>query len=513
MNDQQGTSSKGHILIVDDSLTNLRTLFQILIEQAYTVHTANNGMRAIQAVETDPPDLILLDIMMPDMNGYQVCKRLKANEQTRDIPIIFISALDMTRDKVKAFAAGGVDYVTKPFQIDEVLARVKNHIALRVMQKQLEEKEQKLKVAVEQRTAELIIVNEQLRQESDERKRAEEATHESERRFRSLFENAPLCIFEVNLTQTPPTITRANHQAEQVYGWLTQEFVSAPMTQIAPPNAVPELAKVVNALRAGETITLESISRRRDGSLFPVRISAATETTFEPNHIVLIVEDITAEKERRSEEDAIAAERRRIAQEIHDGLGQSLAALRFRVRQWHKLVESDPAQMHVELDELREILSASIVNVRRSIFALRPIALEEQGFFPALHRFTSGFGEHYQMRVNLHISGPQERMSVSLELALFRIVQETLNNVGKHAQANTRNEATIVLTVRDNGVGFDLASLDQAVQLGHLGLKQMYERVEYLNGTFLIQSQPSQGTEIQVILPLGGAISTKLAQG
>jgi PleD family two-component response regulator len=104
------------------------------------VRQAISGPLALKAVRKSPPDLILLDILMPDMGGHEVCERLKADESTRDIPIIFISVLEDIQDKVKAFAAGGVDYVTRPFQEEEVLTRVETHLTLRAMQKQLEEK-------------------------------------------------------------------------------------------------------------------------------------------------------------------------------------------------------------------------------------------------------------------------------------------------------------------------------------------------------------------------------------
>jgi two-component system sensor histidine kinase/response regulator len=132
-------SLKGDILIVDDTPANLRLLSQMLIARGYKVRPVLNGVRALAAVRSTLPDLILLDIMMPEMNGYEVCKRLKADEQTRDIPIIFISALDATEDKVRAFTAGGVDYVTRPFQSEEVLARVETHLSLRNLQKSLQQ--------------------------------------------------------------------------------------------------------------------------------------------------------------------------------------------------------------------------------------------------------------------------------------------------------------------------------------------------------------------------------------
>ena len=128
----------GNILIVDDTPANLRLLSNMLAEQGYKVRSVINGQMALTATQASPPDLILLDIRMPEMNGYEVCERLKADEDTHDIPIIFISALDATQDKVKAFTVGGVDYITKPFQLEEVLARVETHLALRNLQKSLQ---------------------------------------------------------------------------------------------------------------------------------------------------------------------------------------------------------------------------------------------------------------------------------------------------------------------------------------------------------------------------------------
>jgi signal transduction histidine kinase len=131
------TSPNGNILIVDDTPANLRLLSSMLVEQGHKVRSVINGQMALTATQAAPPDLILLDINMPDMNGYEVCERLKADEAARDIPIIFISALDATEDKVKAFNVGGVDYITKPFQLEEVVARVKTHLALRNLQRSL----------------------------------------------------------------------------------------------------------------------------------------------------------------------------------------------------------------------------------------------------------------------------------------------------------------------------------------------------------------------------------------
>jgi two-component system, sensor histidine kinase and response regulator len=157
-------NERPRILIIDDTPANLRLLNSILIEQEYAVHPANSGEHALRFLESTTPDLILLDIRMPGLDGYQVCKQLKSNERTRDIPVIFISAADDVSDKVKAFTVGGADYIVKPFQVEEVLARVNTHLSLRGLEKHLE-------VRVQERTAELLGANARLSDEIIERER------------------------------------------------------------------------------------------------------------------------------------------------------------------------------------------------------------------------------------------------------------------------------------------------------------------------------------------------------
>lgn len=154
------TAQRGTVAVVDDTRDSLRLLEEILAEQGYHVRPALQARRALADIQANPPDLILLDIMMPEMDGYAVCAALKADERTQDIPVIFISALHETFDKMKAFSMGGVDYITKPYHIEEVLARVATHMALRQMQKQLQEKNTQL----EQEIAERMRAEAELRQ-------------------------------------------------------------------------------------------------------------------------------------------------------------------------------------------------------------------------------------------------------------------------------------------------------------------------------------------------------------
>lgn len=131
--------SDSTIMIVDDTPENLRLLARALSRQGYGVRAFPNGSLALKAAAREAPDLMLLDILMPNMSGFEVCRQLKQSESMRDIPVLFISALGETQDKVEAFAVGGVDYVTKPFQFEEVMARVETHLKLRRARLQIQE--------------------------------------------------------------------------------------------------------------------------------------------------------------------------------------------------------------------------------------------------------------------------------------------------------------------------------------------------------------------------------------
>ncbi|HAA28772.1 MAG TPA: hybrid sensor histidine kinase/response regulator [Cyanobacteria bacterium UBA8553] len=150
MNDELTSISQGNILVVDDTPANLRLLVGILTEKGYKVRPVPNGELALSAARGFPPDLILLDIMMPEMNGYEVCSELKADERTCDIPVIFISAINDVLDKVKAFSVGGVDYITKPFHVEEVLARVEAHLTICKLQRNLQDKNEELTQTLQQ---------------------------------------------------------------------------------------------------------------------------------------------------------------------------------------------------------------------------------------------------------------------------------------------------------------------------------------------------------------------------
>jgi two-component system sensor histidine kinase DegS len=254
-------------------------------------------------------------------------------------------------------------------------------------------------------------------------------------------------------------------------------------------------------------VTVESVSQHRDGTNFPVRVIAAPDPT-DDDHMMVTVEDITAEKQRRSEADAIDAERRRIAHEIHDGVAQSLAGLRFKSALWSHLADGAPPGMRAALDELRDVLTAAIVDLRRAIFALRPLDLETLGFFPALTHLVADFGDQNQLVVQMDVTGSQADLPAVYELPLFRILQEGLSNVGQHALASSvlvflavGAAGGVIASVRDNGQGFDPQQLAPVERDGHFGLRQMRERILDLGGTLDIHSAPGEGTELVITLP------------
>ncbi|MCK4785351.1 MAG: response regulator [Desulfobacteraceae bacterium] len=189
------------ILIVDDEIPNLQLLAELLEKEGYLVRPAEMAQMAIDSALAKPPRLILLDVRMPEMDGFEVCRRLKQDKGTRDIPIIFVSTLQDTEDRVRGFEAGGVDFITKPFQTQEVLARVRTHMQLHRMQLDLEQK-------VQERSAELSKVNEELQKK--------------EFHFRNLVESARAVPWELDLDTW--CFTYVGRQAVKLLGYPLESW-------------------------------------------------------------------------------------------------------------------------------------------------------------------------------------------------------------------------------------------------------------------------------------------------
>ncbi|MGB9754309.1 histidine kinase [Roseiflexus castenholzii] len=226
------------------------------------------------------------------------------------------------------------------------------------------------------------------------------------------------------------------------------------------------------------------------------------------------IAEAIASARRRSREEraiyqlerAIAEERARIARDIHDGIAQSLAFIRMRIDLWNEWIESDPQRLRSELMALKTTLREQIRELRRAIFALRPVQFDELGFVGGLRRYIVEFAGQHSWDIHVDLSGTPSTISPEVEAVAFRVVQEALTNVAKHAAA-TRVEVVLdqvdeglQLVVRDNGQGFDPGTLPEAP--GHVGLRQMRERLAALRGQLTILSRPGAGTEVRAWIPL-----------
>ncbi len=260
------------ILVVDDSPETLMLLTDILTNNGYNVLTASNGHTALKLVEAEPPELVLLDAKMPDMDGYEVCHKLKSAEHSCRIPVIFISGLYDAASKIKGFNAGGVDYITKPFQLEEVLARIETHLALSHLQRHTEEQniqlqreitereraeedlrkhKDNLEEIVAKRTTELSVINAELQGEIAERKQMEKALQDSEELYRTLAERSLAGVYVVQ----DGIFRFINSNAASYAGYRREELLNQKVDQVVHPQDREKVRKDARAMLRGDLIT------------------------------------------------------------------------------------------------------------------------------------------------------------------------------------------------------------------------------------------------------------------
>ena len=237
---------KSTILIVDDNPTNVELLSDFLENSGYNLLIAEEGHAALELAANEQPDLILLDIMMPGLDGFETCRRLKADRATKEIPVIFSTALTDTEDKVKAFAIGAADYITKPFEFAEILARIETHLSIRKLQKSL------------------LKQNVELQQENINRRRVLDALKESRQRYRVLADYSTDMISQ----QSPDGIYRyVSPACQMLLGYDIEEMIGHSMYDFFHPEdleAIQELHAVTQKWPPEFTVTYRA--RRKDGN-------------------------------------------------------------------------------------------------------------------------------------------------------------------------------------------------------------------------------------------------------
>ncbi|MFM6182992.1 MAG: response regulator [Dolichospermum sp.] len=269
--------SKGTILLVDDIPENLQLLSDILLKHNYIVRRVTSGKMALKTVKVKPPDVILLDIKMPEMNGYEVCQAFKADQNLSDIPIIFISALDEAFDKVKAFEYGGVDYITKPFHIEEVLARLENQLTIQRQKKALKDE-----IAKRQ---------------------------ESETRFANIFHNSPDPVWIATLAEG--RCLNVNKRLCQFLGFTRAEILNKTYVELGIWDNLYDFNYFYQTLiEEGSIQNFEVVLHTKSQEIKNVLLSAKTEKFNGENCVIGVIQDITILK---LTEDILAEQRQMLS--------------------------------------------------------------------------------------------------------------------------------------------------------------------------------------------------------
>ena len=370
----------GEVLIVEDTQASLQLLSVLMMGAGYTVRQAQDGELALLSVKSKAPDLILLDVRMPGMSGFEVCRQLKADPKTAAIPVIFLSALQDTEAKVQGFQLGAVDYITKPYQVKEVLVRVRTHMELRHLQVRLEQ----------------------------------------------------MCDFR--------TI---------------------------------ELKKEIAVRFDTESELLESQQRLRELS----------------GHL----EDIREE------------ERTRIAREIHDELGQELTVAHLELTRMLSILHEPPERIAESVKRLIDIVDRTANTARTISENLRPGMLDVFGLGAALEYHIERFMESTSIPCTLTLDRMAFNLDRKVATVVFRIVQEALTNVARHAQAKSVKvqlvdmDHEVLVIIQDDGIGMPDDFVNSKKRT--FGLMGMNERVILLGGNLQIESAPGSGTRIEATIP------------
>lgn len=353
------------ILVVDDDPQVIKVLQRVLQHAGYHPVPAHSGKQALATLdqvsngEQGPIDLILLDILMPGMDGMQVCQEIRQRPEWLSVPIIMLTALTSSQDRIAAFDAGANDYVTKPFQPQELVARVNASINMRRLQARQRE---------------------------------------------------------------------AERQARQL----------------------------------------------------AIRLVQAQEE-----------------------------ERQRLARELHDEVGQMLTGIKLHLAVLDNTISSEQSQLHQLVAEGQALVKTTMEEVRRMVMDLRPTLLDDLGLIPALDSYLENFTERTGLLVQAQLTLGTARLPAAMETALYRIFQEALTNVVRHAAARQVQvtlkivDSQLLASIEDDGRGFDpTARLRDAWREGHMGIVGIRERVTLFNGSLELTSAPGKGTQLTISLPL-----------
>ncbi len=538
-------SGREVILVVDDQIPNLDLMAALLKQAGYEVLAATKGEEALERVHYAQPDLILLDVVMPGLDGYEVCRKLKEDEDTADIPVLFVSARDEAFDLVRAFRAGGVDYITKPFHEEEFLSRVETHLALRQSHKQLAEQ------------------NRQLQYEIAEREQVEQALREARdelvtllaysRSIVSTLELQPLLSLSLKLLKRVVEFDQAavlTLEDEVFLGQATlgdEDLADIQAVQI-PVKALPALQEMQRTLQGffvsdergdGADIWLASGEEKVPWSeavrgihswiVMPLVVKNEVigmlalghraadfygSQTLDllqvfANQLAIAIEN--AQLYGQVQEAATIAERSRLASELHDSVTQALFSANLVADVLPQIWEQDHAAGEEELLKLRRLTRGALAEMRGILLELRPSIIESANLSILLNQLSAAVAGQVEADVDATIEAAPV-LPPEVKTVFYRVAQEALNNIVKHARATqielslrvspvlANNQAEpwrgmMLLRIVDNGQGF----LQQRSPAGGLRLNIMRERAESIDAELAIAGQQGRGTEVSLL--------------
>jgi PAS domain S-box-containing protein len=507
-------NGKGVILIVDDTPTNLEMLFDFLVNSGFKVLIAEDGASALDRVEYAPPDLLLLDVLMPGMDGFETCRRLKANDSTKDIPVIFMTALSETVDKVKGLNLGAVDYITKPLQHQEVLARIELHLSLRNLAKTLQAQ------------------NVRLEQEIQERKRSEQKIREQA----ALLDISSDAILVKDLENH---ILFWNQGAERLYGWKAQDAIGKNANQLLYRDASPQLPNNPTIVEKGEWQG-ELHQATKDGKTIIVasRWTVVRDEDGQPKSVLTVNTDITEKKQLEAQ--FLRAQRMEsigtLASGIAHDLNNALTPIMMTVQLLEAKVQDQQSQEWLSLLETNVRRAADLVkqvlSFARGIEGKRTTLWLNRLISEIEHIVKQTFSKAIEIRTDVPkhnlwtISGDATQLhQVLMNLCVNArdampeggILQISARNMWLDEQYVRMNLDAkvgpyVVITVSDTGTGIKSDILDRIFEpffttkdLGKgtgLGLSTVIGIIKSHGGFVKVLSEVGQGTEFQVYLPV-----------
>lgn len=524
-----------NILVVDDSPPAAKLLVMTVERMGYRVRTANSGSEALSMISTELPHLILLDVMMPGMNGYVVCQKLKQAELSKDIPVIFVSALNDVQDHVKGFDVGGVDYISKPINIEEVTARVKVHAEHRIQQLEIERLRKREK-------AQTVRLGEMVAERTEQLRRMNH-------RMAAILASVTDAII---LVHEDGTIDMANKGFDKLFGYAPDELFGQPISAIVPDEFHQLVAEAFDRAQEGETqIQIQVEGIRKNGSTFDIDMSFA-QVPVDKNHIVVNCHDITYLKEMERIKDnfisMVTHELRTpitgillIARQLHqyharmtqEQFSNKLDQLFTQSKVMAELVESvlDISRLEAQQEQSTRTHRVEMLDVIEGIVSeLSASAEEKQQIISISHdsqpievsgdsidfdriwrnlisnaiKYTPNGGS---IKVNLGTLNAKDGMvtTVSNSLAELRWISETAFN----------EELYCVGQVEDSGYGIGSEDLPQLFERFHrgwakqsnipgtgLGLALVKELLTMYQGNIHVDSERSLGTTFTFWIPL-----------